>query len=359
MVSGSNLNREFVRRYALWLAALRYSTDTKRRYSRIAGEFCDLLGRRKVDRSTNWDIRRFLILKSRGGRRYPSLYDTLTALRSFFEFLSLGGISSVIPLRNVRIRAPRRDVPAVSSANKILRLIKAAREPREVALVELLYATGCRNKELANIKVEDIDFESRTILVSGKLSKSRYVVFGDLAYRAIKTYLAGRRFGYLFQPGRCQKGSVYKSSDGDTWVGEVSVYTPDRSPARRRIVIPLGRPSKMSLGQAWRTFKKHMDWLPTIRPLAPRPMATHTIRRILYRLALRAGMERITPREVRHCFATHLLDGGADTCEIQELLGHSSLKSTQIYIHVGRKKLLEVFDRCHPRGNHYNVERTS
>lgn len=85
-------------------------------------------------------------------------------------------------------------------------------------------------------------------------------------------------------------------------------------------------------------------------------MSTRAIRTIIYQLALRAGVERITPKEFRHAFATHMLDGGADIRQIQELLGHSCLTATQIYTHVGRKKLLQVFDRCHPRGNSYNAK---
>lgn len=356
MTSGAQVNRGFLRHYADWLYAMRYSSGARQRYSRIASEYCDLLGSRNIKRSTNWDVRRFLILKSRKYSRYSIIYDTLIALRNFFEFLSLGGITSVIPLRNIRIRAPRREPPTAPSSERVLRFITVAKEARERAIVELLYATGCRIQELVGIKVEDIDFESRKIFVTGKFGKSRYVVFGGPAERAMKKYLAGRSSGYLFQANRIQKGSVYKSSHADTWVGEVSVYTSDDPPVRRRVVFPLGPRSLVSFGEAWRTFKNKMRWLPVARPLAQRPISTNAIRRIIYQLALRAGVERITPKEFRHSFATHMLDGGADIRQIQELLGHSCLTATQIYTHVGRKKLLQVFDRCHPRGNDYNAE---
>lgn len=356
MISGSQVNRRFLRDYAKWLYAMGYSSGTRQSYSRIASEYCNLLGSRNVKRSTNWDVRRFLILKSRKYFRYVTIYHTLVALRNFFEFLSLGGITSVIPLRSIRIRAPHPEPPAVPSSERVLRFIRLAKEARESAIVELLYATGCRIKELVDIKVEDIDFESRKIFVTGKFGKSRYVVFGVHAERAIKKYLTGRKSGYLFQTSRIQKGSVYKCSRTGTWIGEVSIYTADRPPVRRRVVFRLGPRSLISFGEAWRRFKNKMRWLPVSRPLAQYPMSTKTIRRIVYLLALRAGVERITPKEFRHAFATHMLDGGADIRQIQELLGHSCLTATQIYTHVGRKKLLQVFDRCHPRGNFYNAK---
>jgi integrase/recombinase XerD len=356
MASGAHANREYVSRYTRWLDALHYSGGAIQRYSRIAREFCDLLGNRKVERSTDWDVRRFLILKSRNCSEYSTVYDTFVALRSFFECLSLVGITSLIRLRNIRIRAPHNNPPMVPSTGRVLRFIAAAKEPRDRAIVELLYATGCRVKELVDIKVDDIDFDSRKILVTGKFARSRYVVFGHHAERALKTYLGARRSGYLFQSTTYQKGSIYKCSRTGTWIGEVTIYVSHYPPVRKRIVFRLGRQSEMSLGQAWRTFKNKMLWLPIARPINPHPMATNTIRRLLDRLALRANLDRITPKEFRHSFGTHMLDGGADIRQIQELLGHSCLTATQIYTHVGRKKLLQVFDHCHPRGNRYDAE---
>lgn len=359
MPSDSNLNREFVRRYGLWLDALQYSNNVKQRYSRIAGEFCELLGNREVNRTTNWDVQRFLILKSRKTRRSPAVYETLVALRNFFDFLSLGGITTGIPTRTVRVKAPRVNPPVVASPGTILRLIAAAKEPRQLAAVELLYATGCRAKELLAIKTEDIDFASRKIRVMGKFGKSRYVVFGTPACRAVKAYLRGRRSGYLFRSALRQKGSIYKCYRTDTWVGEVSVYARRDPSVRRRIVMRLGPRSEISFAQAWSIFKKRIHGLPIARPASPHPMATHTLRTMLYQLALRAGTRRISPKEFRHCFATHMLDGGADIREIQEFLGHACLTTTQIYTHVGRRRLLGIFDHCHPRGRHYHVQSTS
>lgn len=351
MLSGPKLNQELVRRYGRWLHTLQYSESVQLRYPRCARNFCDYLKSRPVDQSTEWDIRDFLRRRLRKNYNHRTIYDQLVALRNFFDFLSLGGIATTIPLRTVRIRAPLQDPPVVASPAAVLKLIATANKPREQAIIEVLYATGCRASELARMKVEDIDFERRTIRVDGKFGKSRYVVFGNHAARSIKAHLEGRRSGFLFEPEHPQNGSVYKCSRSNTWVGEVSVYTHTSPPIRKRIVMRLGCRSEVSFGDAWSTFRKRIRRLNTICPSLPRPMATNSIRRILYQVAVRAGGRRIPPKEFRHCCATHMLDRGADIRQIQELLGHARLNATQLYTHVGREKLLEVFDRCHPRGN--------
>lgn len=338
--------------YRRWLIELRYSRHVIQRYPRLAGEFCESLAKRAVENATEWDIRRFLFRRSKG-RYEGKIYDDLTALRNFFDFLSLGGIITAISIRTVRIRAPRQDPPLVAGPGMISRLIAAARNARELAVIELLYATGCRIGELARIKVEDIDFDSRKIRVDAKFGKARYVVFGAHAERAVRQLLRGRTSGYLFRPERVQKGSVYKSTSKGNWVGEVSIYTRTLPPRRKRVVMMLGHRENVSFGQAWSIFKRKMRRLDVTCPARPRPMATRTIRMILYQVAIRAGIRRITPHEFRHCCATHLLDGGADIREIQELLGHACLTTTQLYTHVSRERLLQIFDRCHPRGNHY------
>jgi len=348
MLSGKELNRELAQRYRLWLAALEYSVTTQQRYFKIVREFLDSLENREISETTAWDVRKFLIHEAGRGLKTCSVYGAFVTLRSFFDFLNLGGILTQIPLKSIRMRPPPRNPPRVPSPETILRLLAAARNLRDAALVELSYATGCRVMELINIKFGDIDFESRKILVTGKNRKSRYVVFGAKAASAVRAYLGNRTSGYLFQSALFQRGCVYTCSGGETWVGEVSVYT--QRGARRRVVIRLGRKSEMTFGEAWSLFKKRTQKFHITRPAKAGPMHRAVARVIFQKLSLRAGIRPVLPSTMRHCFATHMLDGGADIREIQELLGHVQLTSTQIYTHVSRKMLLETFDRCHPRG---------
>ncbi|MHB8525749.1 MAG: tyrosine-type recombinase/integrase [Candidatus Acidiferrales bacterium] len=359
MLSGSALNYELVERYKLWLATLDYSASVQGSYPRLSRGFCESLGEREVIHATPWDVRRFLVHELKRGRKYYAVYELLVVLRSFFDFLDLGGITTEIPLKSVRIRPPQLVPPHVISPRAIQRLVSAAQNSRDAAIVELLYATGCRSSELVGIKFGDIDFESRKIRVTGKNNKVRYVVFGTRAASAVMAYLDGRNSGYLFQSTLLQRGSIYCCSRTRTWIGDVTVFNNSRSRIRSRKVIRLGRKSEMTISEAWVLFKERTRNFNVVRPAKAGPLDRNTIRVILNKLAIRVGIKRISPRTIRHCFATHMLDGGADIREIQELLGHVNLTSTQIYTHVSRKKLLETFDRCHPTGNAYNVDLNS
>jgi site-specific recombinase XerD len=350
MLSGASLNNELITRYERWLGELDYSPHVQNAYPNTVRRFCDSVEGRSVLQTTPWDVREFLIHESGRKLTYPTIRQFFGILQNFSQFLKLGGIRGRIPLDCVRMKAvgPRRP-PIVSSPSTILKLVAAARLDRDVALVELLYATGCRPIELVRAKVSDVDLESRKMRVRGKNDSVRYVVFGDKAVNAIKAYLHGRTTGYLFQSIWTHKGCVYPSARRGTWIGEIDVVDEDHPRGRRRS-ITLGLRKKITLDIARVKFEKWKRGLSVLNPRAA-PLKTNTIRHILNLLALRAGIKEIAPSTIRHCFATHMLDGGADTRDIQELLGHRYLTSTQIYTHVSRRRLAETFDRCHPRGN--------
>lgn len=356
MLSTSRLNDILIARYKLWLSELDYSPDLQRSYPDVVRRFCDSIAKRNVLQTTPWDVRKFLIHESQRKLTYPTMRYLLGVLRNFSQFLQLGGIRGRIPLDSVRMKpeGPRRP-PTVVSPSTILKLVAAARTERDVALVELLYATGCRPKELVRARVSDLDLESRKMRVTGKDDKVRYVVFGDKAAVAIKAYLHGRNTGYLFQSNWPHKGCIYSCSRRGTWIGEIEIADEDHPVGKRKIIITLGSKRKTSFDAARNKFEKWKHGLRLVHPKVI-PLTTNTVRHILSVLALRAGIKKIAPRTIRHCFATHMLDGGADTREIQELLGHSYLTSTQIYTHVSRKRLVQTFDRCHPRGNYSHAE---
>ena len=210
MLSGSSVHHGLVERYKLWLATLDDSDSVQGRYPRLSRGFCESVGEKEVIHLTPWDVRRLLVLESRRGRKYYAVYESLVVLRRFFDFLDLGGITTEIPLKTVRIRPPQLVPPHAISPRAIQRLVSAARNTRDAApSFELLYATGCRSSELVGIKFDDVDFELRKIRVTGKNNKVRYVAFGTRAASAVMTYLDGRKSGYLFQSTLRQRGSVY------------------------------------------------------------------------------------------------------------------------------------------------------
>ena len=215
----------------------------------------------------------------------------LAALRSWFRFLVRRGALQRNAAREVRgPRLPKKLVSflPIDEATALVegKALRGAARPRDLAILELLYASGLRVSELAALTLDAVDRAGRTVRVLGKGRKERIVPFGASAARALEAYLTDRA---------ATRGPLFTNHRG-------------------------GR-------------------------LTPR--AIHAIVR---RSAVAAGIaRRVSPHTLRHTFATHLLDAGADLRAIQEFLGHSRLSTTQRYTHVGADQLMRVYDAAHPR----------
>jgi integrase/recombinase XerC len=243
-------------------------------------------------------------LAGRHGRLSPaSLGRKLAALRALFRFLVREGACAGDPTRGLPTPRARRGLPRPLAVDDCEVLMEAPgapegrpplRELRDRALVETLYGAGLRVGELAALRVRDLDLHRRELRVLGKGGRERVIPLPAAAVRALDAYLAQRRRPGLFAE-------------------------------------PLFASLRASRG--------------ALRPLGPRD-----VRRVLERRARRIGLqERVHPHRLRHSYATHLLDMGAGLREIQELLGHASLSTTQRYTAVSAERLLEVYDRAHPR----------
>ena len=215
----------------------------------------------------------------------------LAALRSWFRFLVRRGALQRNAAREVRgPRVPKKldSFLPIDEATALVegKALRGTARPRDLAILELLYASGLRVSELAALTLDAVDRAGRTVRVLGKGRKERIVPFGAKAARALEAYLADRA---------ATRGPLFTNHRG-------------------------GR-------------------------LTPR--AIHAIVR---RSAVAAGIaRRVSPHTLRHTFATHLLDAGADLRAIQEFLGHSRLSTTQRYTHVGADQLMRVYDAAHPR----------
>jgi integrase/recombinase XerD len=224
----------------------------------------------------------------------------LIALRVFGRFLvpQLGLGSN--PLSELELPKQHRRLPEVLTQQEVSNLIDAAATApvrawalRARAMIEVMYGSGLRVSELLNLKLTDIEMEERHVRVLGKRSKERVVPLGHPAVTAVRDYLAGSRPGYT---ARKTSPFVFLSCRGT-------------------------RISRMGY---WK---------------------------VLRQCVALAGIRRhVTPHTLRHSFATHLLEGGADLRAVQEMLGHSSITTTQIYTHVDRGYLREVYRTFHPRG---------
>jgi integrase/recombinase XerC len=245
-------------------------------------------------------IRSFLASLYREKLRKVTLSRKVAALRSFYRYLLREGVVAVNPAELVQLPRLEKYVPVVLSTDEMLALLQVqfpedAAGQRDRAMIELFYSAGIRLSELTGLNLEDVHFQEGLIKVRGKGRKERIVPFGRPALLAMEAYLQNRRA--LLREGAAGKGeeALFLSTKG-----------------------------------------KRMN---------PRGVA-----RVVERVVRQSGIGRkISPHALRHTFATHLLDAGADLRSIQEMLGHKSLSTTQKYTSVSVSRLMEVYDRAHPR----------
>lgn len=253
----------------------------------------DQLELRRVDHLT---IRSYLAHLSRRKLARASVARHLSALRSFFKYLVREGVVEANPARTVATPKREKHLPAVMQTSDVALLLEQPDTSttlglRDRAWLELLYASGLRISELVNIDIDDLELRARLVKVHGKGSKERIVPFGSKAETALRAWLAVR-------------GELAKD------VEEEAVFVNYRG----------------------------------------RKITTRSVRRLfevyLRRAALQSG---VSPHTLRHSFATHLLNAGADLRGIQELLGHASLSTTQKYTHLNDWQLMAVYKKAHPR----------
>ena len=252
----------------------------------------NLLDLTRVD---NLTIRAYLAHLARRKLSRSSVARHLSALRSFFKYLMREGKLEANPARTVATPKREKHLPAVMQPAEVVLLLEQSNVEtplgrRDRAFLELLYASGLRISELVGIDLDHIELKARLVRVRGKGSKERIVPFGATAEAAIRDYLAARQ-------------ELVHSDEPALFVN----YRGERISARsvRRLFDGYVRDA-----------------------------------------SLRAG---ISPHTMRHSFATHLLNAGADLRAIQELLGHASLSTTQRYTHLSDWQLIEVYRKAHPR----------
>lgn len=284
------------------------SPHTLRNYASDLGQFREYLLQiekrddvsvSEIDRLT---IREWMALLHSQDKKKTSIARKLASLRTFFQFLVREGKLESNPAKLVATPRIERKLPNHLSMEDAVRFIETPDVntdlgTRDRAIIEFLYATGIRVGELVNINLKDIDFREKLVRVTGKRKKQRIVPFGEPALQALMHYLHETR----------------------------PVFLNNCPPANRDV-------------QA--VFLNYQGTRITTRSVGR--MIDKYIKRC-------ADIHNISPHSLRHSFATHLLDQGADLRDIQELLGHARLSTTQIYTQVSMEKLIEVYDRAHPK----------
>ncbi|MGB7069638.1 MAG: tyrosine recombinase XerC [Pyrinomonadaceae bacterium] len=231
-----------------------------------------------------------------------SIARKLASLRTFFQFLIREGKLETNPAKLVATPKIERKLPNHLSMEDAVRFIETPDTTtdlgrRDRAIIEFLYATGVRVSELVGVDLRDIDFREKIVRVTGKRKKQRMLFFGEPALQALMHYMEETRPAFL---NNCP-------------------------PAKR-------------------------DPQPVFLNYQGTRITTRSVGRMVDKYIKRCSdIHDISPHSLRHTFATHLLDSGADLRDIQELLGHARLSTTQIYTQVSMEKLIEVYDRAHPK----------
>lgn len=240
------------------------------------------------------DIHKFINSLNESDR---SIAHLVTSLKSFYKYLMINSKIKVNPVDLISSPKLSRKLPKVLNTSEVDKLLDIELlndfDFRNKAMLELMYACGLRVSELVNLKITDLDLENNVVKIFGKGSKERIIPIGDYATVALKIYISEHRNNMLKNKA---SNILFLNNHGN-------------------------------------------------------PLTRVGFFKILKAIALKANIKKgFSPHTLRHSFATHLLDNGADLRSIQELLGHSSISTTQIYTHVSKENIRNDYDNCHPHG---------
>ena len=342
------INAELAERYDRWLVAQHYAAQTRYIYGRSVGNFLSFLKPRSVLKTTHLDVQEYLGRCAASGRSAKDVRGQLYAIRVFFDFLNLGGLIKWVPPRMVKLRRSPRHLPRVLTHGELQKLFHGAQTLHERTLLEVLYGTGCRTGEVRNMRIEGIDFVQRRLKVHGKGSE-RILLFTPRVKRFLTRYLGARTSGYVFVDQKPPQRIRPQHTKYGQWQCHWKIYDDKGEHILTKCGFIAAR-EKLSYKQAVKRFSQLAKNDNLLRPRGLRPLSDAAIQSAVHKIGLRVGL-KVNPYSFRHTLATHLLDNGADVRIIQELLGHSSIRSTQVYLHVSKKQVQRVFDRCHPRSD--------
>ena len=288
--------------FARWLEVEKgYSSNTVEGYNRDLREFAGFIDTDNP-RLIDTPMVRSFVYSLNHKNKSSSVARKLSALRTFFRFMLREKIVSANPVLSIAMPKQEHYMPSFLTVDEVFSLLETPGDndtfaPRDKAILELLYSTGIRVAELVALDLKRLDFANESVRVLGKGSKERIVPIGSPALEALRAYLPQRE-GLLL--ARIKRGHVPENN---------AVFLNTRG-------------SRL-----------------TVR----------SVERLVGDYALRAGIiNKVTPHALRHSFATHLLEMGADLRTVQELLGHASLSTTQRYTHLNMDYLTEVYDKAHP-----------
>ena len=273
------------------------SYHTIKNYSIDLREFLQSTGKKNLQEITYLDIRSFLAFLKEKNYSKSSVSRKLACIRSFFKYHVRENSLKANPAAGVATPKREKRLPQLLDLQEVKRLIEAPQKnswegKRDRAILEMFYSSGLRVSELVGLNHDDVDFFSGLVRVRGKGKKERIIPVGPIALRAVQNY---------------------------------SEHKP---------------PKEKDAGQKKPLYLNRSGGRLTDR----------SVRRMILKYARKIALKKeVSPHMLRHSFATHMLDNGADLRSVQELLGHENLSTTQIYTHVTTKRLKEAYDAAHPR----------
>jgi len=251
-----------------------------------------------IEMASKADLLAFIAGRVEGGAKPRSTARQLSSFRRFFRYIMREGVRDTDPTADIEMPRIGRSLPMTLSEDEVDSLLNAPNtdEPlghRDRAMLELLYATGLRVSELINLKQSQINFNQGVLRIIGKGDRERLIPLGDESQRWLRDFIDGPRMEILLE----------RQTD---------------------YLFPTRRGDRMTRQAFWHIIKRYAE---------------------------KSGVKRkLSPHSLRHAFATHLLNRGADLRVVQLLLGHSDLSTTQIYTHVARERLKDLHGEHHPRG---------
>ncbi|HTS53438.1 MAG TPA: tyrosine recombinase XerC [Burkholderiales bacterium] len=270
------------------------SKNTAENYARDVRSLFSLAGETALSAIHPQQARRFVALLHGRGLQGRTLARTLSAWRSFYRYLARDHGVACNPFQGIRAPKAPKTLPKALSPDEAARLVDLSGDDpmtlRDRAMFELFYSSGLRLSELTALELAEVDFQDGTVRVTGKGNKTRVVPVGELAQRALQDWLGARR----------------------------ALADPEQS------ALFVGRSGL---------------------PVGPR-----TVQRRLAAWAIRQGLsQHVHPHMLRHSFASHVLQSSGDLRAVQEMLGHASISTTQVYTHLDFQYLAKVYDAAHPR----------
>jgi len=274
-----------------------YSDLTILSYRKDLTEFNTFIMEKDLSKVTRDDIKIYLKELFVNNNKSTTVSRKISSLKSFYKFMKEKDYIKINPVSSIKYPKREKVLPKFVQYNELEEMLEVSKlgdfGERNNLIIELMYNTGVRVSELVNIKINDIDFENERIRILGKGSYERFVFYGDYAKSSLNTYINGLRRELL--NGKTND-YLFLNKNGDN-------------------------------------------------------ITTRGIQKIVLNIIRETSVKtKVSPHTLRHTFATHLLDNGCDLRSVQDMLGHKSINTTEVYTHITSERLKEVYFKSHPRG---------